>query len=106
MSAERPIKLKPAYVDGCNVFSFVHFELEGKDLVVYAISNERETHAMIAQYAIEEEYVDNTQEPAGGGVFDARTGEYLRGSIHYGEAQARIIEAIDRKLDDIIEREC
>ena len=92
---ERPIKFKLAYADGCHFLSFIQYSLRDKDLIVYALSDDRETHAAIAQFAVDEEIVSESQEPVAGGIFNAKT----------GQAQDNIVDSISLKLEDIICRE-
>lgn len=107
MNLERPISFKEAYVDGCNYLCFIVYALAHKHVVVYALSNEHETHQSIREYAEEMNVSLAEHEPVGGGVFNADTGYYERGSFSFGNPEPPIIDAVSTKMEDIVaRREC
>lgn len=85
--------------DGCNFFGFVHCEHPSSHRIAYAfLAKEGENHTMIYELGIEDQFFSIKIEPSGGGLFDAKTEEYLRGSIHYKNAYDEIIETVANKL--------
>lgn len=65
-------------------------------LLVYTINHTPPSHEGIHDLAIEEEIVDEDNEPIGGGLYDKRTGNY-RESHYFGDAPDDVKDAfLDR----------
>jgi len=105
IEGEKRIKFlsEPVFADGCEKFSFIRIETKNAHKILWALTDrDRETHTEIYRLAIEEGYITDEIEPTGGGVFNAKTGEYIGPSIHFENVEKEILDAIDRKLPSLV----
>lgn len=99
-----PIKYKNIFNDGCEEFSFVHVIENNRHKIGFALKDSNgESHAEIFELGIEDGFFNGDSEPVGGGIFNAKNGEFVRASFNYGIPEPEIIEHIDRKLPSIID---
>lgn len=106
MVLDREIRFKEAYIDGCKSFCFIVYALTNYDLVVYALSDDHEAHVSIREHIELENESLIGKKPNGGGVFNAETGYYERGSFSFGNPDPNILDTISWKLDHIVARKC
>jgi hypothetical protein len=90
------------YVDGCKYFIFVHGTTDHLNVILWAVDDTSESHSYLVEQAEIDEIVNESFQPKGGGVFDAKTGNFIRPSIHYGNVEDRIFDLISDKLPDLV----
>jgi hypothetical protein len=95
------IRFRNVYNDGCKFLIFVWCESTKLHTVLYALDDKQENHSKIYELALNDELVSEKCNPKGGGVYDARTGEYIRQSFYYGHADDIILNAINKKFRDL-----
>lgn len=97
----KKIRFKQVYCEGNKYFSFVWCEDKNFHNVLYALDDNHETHTKIYELAVNSDIISENCLPLGGGIFDAKSGEYLRDSIQYGGADEKIFNAILRKFPSL-----